>query len=280
MQQESRGKRMFQKLRRSLMAVVMGIAVMTNAMVVSAMDLNEKITVEQEFDQEFKEASSPHNLGKVTTELEFYKFSIKSPGKVKLKISGLSKKQKVYMVLYDKDYTSLTGDQKSLVFSESSMVFYLKSAGTYYFRLKCDSGETVNVSYTFEKRSNQGGTSFAKAVTLKKSEKKNGILGFDWPVEKNQYYKLKVAKEELVKIKFAKGNSSSDRDTLKVIVYKLINKKKQRIDVGHLFEGQKSGTFYIRNSENHKTEPGTYYIVVSKVYQTSGFDYSLTWLNK
>lgn len=62
MQQESRGKRMFQKLRRSLMAVVMGIAVMTNAMVVSAMDLNEKITVEQEFDQEFKEASSPHNL--------------------------------------------------------------------------------------------------------------------------------------------------------------------------------------------------------------------------
>ena len=270
---------MFRKLTRSLVATVMAIAVMTNAMVVCAMDLNEEIAVGQEFDQELREASSPHNLGKVTTELEFYKFSINSPGKVKLKISGLSKKQQVYMVLYDKDYTSLTGDQKSVDFSHPTMVFYLKSAGTYYFRLKCDSGEAVNASYTFERRSNQGGTSFAKAVTLKKSEKKNGVLGFDSPVEKNQYYKLKIAKEELVKVKFTKGNSSSNKDTMKVRIYKL-NDKENPVDVGYLFEGQKSGIFYIRNSKNHKTEPGTYYIVVSKVYQTSGFDYSLTWLNK
>lgn len=96
-------------------------------------------------------------------------------------------------------------------------------------------------------------------------------------MEKKQYYKFKITKEELVKIKMTKGDSSSKRDILYVEVYKS-NNKKNSVAKGYIYEGQKSGTLYIRNSGNYKTAPGTYYVAVSKWNMSSNFDYSLTWL--
>ena len=289
MQQESRGKRMFQKLRRSLMAAVMGITLMTNAMVVCAEDLSDETVVMQEEDlsedvavmkeieENIKEASpSSHKLGNLpSNSRRIYYIDVKKPGKLKLTVAGLAKKQKVEIRLSDVTHMSYA----EATSAKPNAVFYFKKADTYEFEFDADSGNDAKITYTFESKSNQGGVSFAKAVTLKKGQKKSGIFGFETPYSKKQYYKLKITKEELVKLKFTKSESCSKTDTLQVVIYKS-NDKENHIDAGHLFEDQKSGTFYIRNSKNRKTEPGTYYIVVSKVYQSSGFDYSLTWLNK
>lgn len=64
-----------------------------------------------------------------------------------------------------------------------------------------------------------------------------------------------------------------------LFIYVSINQMtKNRVTWGWIYEGQGKATLYIRNSKNHKTIPGTYYIVLSKAFKTSGFDYSLTWL--
>ena len=229
----------------------------------------------QEIEEEIKEASpSVHKLGNLPSNSKrIYYIDVKKPGKLKLTVAGLAKKQKVEIALSDVTHYSYA----EVTSEKPNAVFYFKKADTYEF--ESDPGNDAKITYTFEGKSNQGGTSFAKAVTLKKGQKKSGIFGFEMPYSKKQYYKLKITKEELVKLKFTKNESCSKTDTLQVLIYKS-NDKENHVDVGRIFEGQKSGTFYIRNSKNHKTEPGTYYIVVSKLYQSSGFDYSLTWLNK
>lgn len=78
-------------------------------------------------------------------------------------------------------------------------------------------------------------------------------------------------------IKVTKGNSCSSVDTMCVQVYKA-NDKKHPVTWGYIYEGQGSATLYIRNSENYRTKPGTYYVVVAKMYRDSSFNYSLTWL--
>lgn len=280
---------MFQKLRRSLMAAVMGIALMTNAMVVCAEDLSDETVVMQEEDlsedvavmkeieENIKEASpSSRKLGNLpSNSSRIYYIDVKKPGKLKLTVAGLAKKQKVEIMLSDVSHMSYA----EVTSEKPNAVFYFKKADTYEFEFESDPGNDAKITYTFEGKSNQGGTSFAKAVTLKKGQKKSGIFGFETPYSKKQYYKLKITKEELVKLKFTKSESCSKTDTMQIEIYKSDDKKKP-IDWDRLYEGQKSGTFYIRNNKNYKTEPGTYYIVVSKIYYSSGFDYSLTWLSK
>lgn len=268
---------MFKKLRRSLVAAVMGIAMMTNAMVVCAEDLSEEATITQEIEEEIKEASpSVHKLGNLPSNSKrIYYIDVKKPGKLKLTVAGLAKKQKVEIALSDVTHYSYA----EVTSEKPNAVFYFKKADTYEFEFESDPGNDAKITYTFESKSNQGGTSFAKAVTLQKAQKKSGILGFETPYSKKQYYKLKINKEELVKLKFSKSESCSKTDTMQIEIYKSDDKKKP-IDWARLYEGQKSGTFYIRNNKNYKTEPGTYYIVVSKIYYSSGFDYSLTWLSK
>lgn len=279
---------MFQKLRRSLMAAVMGIALMTNAMVVCAEDLSdetvviqeedlsEDVAVMQEIEENIKEASLSRKVGNLpSNSRRIYYIDVKKPGKLKLTVAGLEKKQKVEIRLSDVTHMSYA----EVTSEKPNAVFYFKKADTYEFEFDADSGNDAKITYTFEGKSNQGGTSFAKAVTLKKGQKKSGIFGFETPYSKKQYYKLKITKEELVKLKFTKSESCSKTDTMQIEIYKSDDKKKP-IDWDRLYEGQKSGTFYIRNNKNYKTEPGTYYIVVSKIYYSSGFDYSLTWLSK
>lgn len=280
---------MFQKLRRSLMAAVMGIALMTNAMVVCAEDLSDETVVMQEEDlsedvavmkeieENIKEASpSSRKLGNLpSNSSRIYYIDVKKPGKLKLTVAGLAKKQKVEIMLSDVSHMSYA----EVTSEKPNAVFYFKKADTYEFEFESDPGNDAKITYTFEGKSNQGGTSFAKAVTLKKGQKKSGIFGFETPYSKKQYYKLKITKEKLVKLKFTKSESCSKTDTMQIEIYKSDDKKKS-IDWDRLYEGQKSGTFYIRNNKNYKTEPGTYYIVVSKIYYSSGFDYSLTWLSK
>lgn len=268
---------MFKKLRRSLVAAVMGIAVMTNAMVVCAEDLSEEATITQKIEEEIKGASpSVHKLGNLPSNSKrIYYIDVKKPGKLKLTVAGLAKKQKVEIALSDVTHYSYA----EVTSEKQNAVFYFKKANTYEFEFESDPGNDAKITYTFESKSNQGGTSFAKAVTLQKGQKKSGILGFETPYSKKQYYKLKINKEELVKLKFSKSESCSKTDTMQIEIYKSDDKKKP-IDWDRLYEGQKSGTFYIRNNKNYKTEPGTYYIVVSKIYYSSGFDYSLTWLSK
>ncbi len=279
---------MFQKLRRSLMAAVMGIALMTNAMVVCAEDLSdetvviqeedlsEDVAVMQEIEENIKEASLSRKVGNLpSNSRRIYYIDVKKPGKLKLTVAGLAKKQKVEIRLSDVTHMSYA----EVTSAKPNAVFYFKKADTYEFEFDADSGNDAKITYTFEGKSNQGGTSFAKAVTLKKGQKKSGIFGFETPAQKKQFYKLKISKEELVKIKFTKGNSCSSTDLMFVEIYRS-NDKKNAVTWGSIYEGQNSATLYVRNSKNYKTEPGTYYVVVSKVYKSSGFDYSLTWLNK
>ena len=243
------------------MAAVMGIALMTNAMVVCAEDLSDETVVMQEEDlsedvavmkeieENIKEASpSSRKLGNLpSNSSRIYYIDVKKPGKLKLTVAGLAKKQKVEIMLSDVSHMSYA----EVTSEKPNAVFYFKKADTYEFEFESDPGNDAKITYTFEGKSNQGGTSFAKAVTLKKGQKKSGIFGFETPYSKKQYYKLKITKEELVKLKFTKSESCSKTDTMQIEIYKSDDKKKS-IDWDRLYEGQKSGTFYIRNNKNYK----------------------------
>lgn len=266
---------MLKKVRRNIIVVLMAIVMLLNTVDTYAKESSENLILLQDM----KSVSPSHQLGKITMDIEFYKFKVSAAGKITLSISRLSNRQKVYAVLYGTDNQYLNYELATIEPKNPKLVFYVKKPGTYTFRLNSNTKETLSASYTFEKKSNQGGASYSKATILKKGVKKSGILGSDTPIGKKQFYKFKISKEELVRLKITKGESCSFMDTVFVGVYKA-NDKKNPVSWGYIYEGQKNGTLYIRNSKNHKTEPGTYYVVVKKIYERSGFDYSLTWLNK
>lgn len=263
---------MMRNLKKRILIAVMGITFIMNAVMAYA---NESIEETYAPGQSVNAQNGYHYLGESPdNSLRFYFFPVKSAGEIKIRIDGLTNNNKVLIALEGDNEVSENTEIKP---GKTSAVFYVKKSNNYILRIINDSKNTVKAYYSFAKRTSQGGSSFSKAVTLKKGVKKSDVFGFDTPVEKKQYYKFKITKEELVKIKMTKGDSCLTADELCVKVYKS-NNKKNVISKGNIYEGQKSATLYIRNSRNYKTAPGTYYVVVSKWNMSSNFDYSLTWL--
>ncbi len=268
----------YRKIAKTIAMAVMSLVVFMNSEIAYAGGLvveDEQPGMEEEIEEEDDQAKNvSHSLGKVTDAYKYYKVSVKSPGMLVLKFTGLEGKAKATLVNSENMSLSFETTVKP---SKPRAVYYVGKSGTYYFWMKCAKGKTANAKYTFTKKPKLGGMSYAKAEVLKKGAKKCSVLGFEASTEQKQYFKVKITKEQLVRVKITKGNSCSETDTVFVEVYKS-NDKKNRVTWGWMYEGQGKGTLYIRNSKNHKTEPGTYYIVLSKSYSTSGFDYSLTWM--
>ncbi len=264
---------MHKRIRKCLISLMLIFFMSINTMNVYAEGQYQETLAVSGFSQAAKAASGAWLVAEISpVSYRFYTIPVKEAGEIKVIINGLTKKNKVTVGL-ESDYKSV----KDVKAEKPNAVFYVKNPDNYVLSISNYSHNTIQLSYSFTKKENQGGNSFSKAAALKKGLKKNGIFGFDTLVNKKQYYKLKIAKEELVKLKVKKGNSCSSKDTMCVQVYKA-NDKKHPVTWGYIYEGQSSATLYIRNSENYRTKPGTYYVVASKMYRDSSFDYSLTWL--
>ncbi len=265
---------MLRKIKKSLLIAVMIVAVMMNETMVYA---NETMRETYVLGKSVRTEGGFRYVGESPgNSLRFYSIPVKSAGEIKIRIDGLTKKNKVLIALEGDNETSENVEIKP---GKTNAVFYVRKPNSYIMRIINDSRDTVKAYYSFAKKASQGGNSFSKAVTLKKGVKKSDVFAFNTPWGKQQFYKFKITKEELVKIKMTKGNSCSEKDVLCVEVYKSNNKKKPFL-CEYIYEGQKSATLYIRNNKNHKTSPGTYYVAISKCYKFSSFDYSLTWLEK
>lgn len=269
---------MVKKIKRAIIAAIISTMMIGNVSSVYAKEL-DTANVEIVKNEVQKGAGNTYNLGTISGDAKYYKISVKSPGKISLKITGLSGNQTVNAAWCDSEKMSLTKEMNKVKEKAPYVTYYVKTPGIYYLRLRNMSSSKVKASYTFTPNSNQGGKSFSKATILKKDKKQTGIFGFETKMSDKQYYKFTVSKEELVKIKFSKGNSCSPMDTMKIEIFEKKDKK-DAVTWGWIYEGQKGATLYIRNSEKHKTKPGTYYVVLSKVTKDAAFDYSLTWLKK
>lgn len=269
---------MNKKIRNIVFAVIICTMVGGNVNCVYAGTLSSNHNIAITKSEVKGEASSTHSLGSLPTNPKYYKISVKNPGKMVLKVTGLKGYGSAIAELCEKDKCGLTG-LNEMDAKTSHVTYYIRKPGVYYLRLSRSYHSPASAEYTFTPNANQGGTSFSKAASLKKEQKKKGIFGFETKVKEKQYYKFTISKEELVKIKFTKGDSCLPIDTMRIEVYESGNKNKA-VTGGKVYEGQKEATLYIRNSKNYKTIPGTYYIVVSKVTEEAAFDYSLTWLKK
>ncbi len=263
----------YNRMGKVILMIAMSFMVFVNSEVAYASSLI--VEGEQpDLEEEAQAKDVYYSLGKVTDAYKFYKVTVKNPGMLRIKFTGLNGNVKA--ALFDSQKIMLSSET-TVKAAKPQATYYVGKTGTYFFRLKCAAGKTAIAKYMFSKRIKLGGTTFAKADILKKGVKKSSIFGFEGSTSQKQYFKIKITNEELVRVKITKGNSCSDEDTVYIRIYKS-NDKKNRVTWGWIYEGQGKATLYIRNSKNHKTIPGTYYIVLSKAFKTSGFDYSLTWL--
>ncbi|MCI8484220.1 MAG: hypothetical protein HFH41_07755 [Lachnospiraceae bacterium] len=271
---------MVKKMKRAIIAAIISAIMVGNVSSVYAKELCPDISKVQINEIKGKE-NTEVALGKLTEQSKYYKINIKSPGKIKLKVKGLKNNQTAFASLCKNDpiHSELEGT-KNLTAKVPSAVYYIRKPGIYYFWINCIGTKNAYAAYTFSTNKNEGGSSYSKATTLKKNQKRVGVIGFDTTCDQRQYYKFTISKEELVKIKIAKGDSCANDDTMQVDVYKLNNKKRKHIIKDRIYEDQNGGTLYIRNSKKYKTQPGTYYIAVSKITNRAAFDYSLTWLKE
>lgn len=268
----------YKRIKKVVLLAAMSLLVFVNSEIAYARNLaleDRFPGLEVENEEKGAQATNISNsLGQVTDVYKYYEISVKSPGLLILKFVGLEGNGKTALFNFQK---TMLSEEITVKAANPQAAYYIGKAGTYYLRLKCAARKTAGAKYTFTKKVKLGGSSFAKAEVLKKGVKKCGILGFEAYPSQRQYFKLKITKEELVRVKITKGDSCSKRDCVEVQVYKS-NDKEHTVTWDCMYEGQGKGTLYIRNSGNRKTEPGTYYIVLSKTFPTSGFDYSLTWL--
>lgn len=155
------------------------------------------------------------------------------------------------------------------------ITFFVKGGLKYY--LKADFSDRklkVNVKRKIIKASS--GNSFDTAATIKPGSSKGDVIGYNTGKKEKQYFKLEVDKEKLVKLNFKKMESSGTLDRMDFKIFKSTDRKNP-VEEGILFAGQESGYILIRNSENYKTETGTYYIEVSKAFAKSGFQYRISY---
>lgn len=196
-----------------------------------------------------------------------YKFEVSAP--------SLSTGQVVSITLYHTSGIDVSNTVK-LKTSSQKAVFYLEKTASHYFLKYSVSSGTIYLKETISSVTPMAGNSFKQAANISSGSGKIDILGYNLESSKNHYYKINVPKEKLVKINFTKEESSSNQDVMYIKIVKSTNTSKIVAD-GYLHEGQKSAFIYIRNSNNYRTAPGTYYIIVNKPYTTSGFEYSVTY---
>lgn len=197
--------------------------------------------------------------------------------KIVVTIPEYTKNKNVAIVLRN-CYKNPISETINVTNSSQKVTFFVNGGSKYYVEI---SANDINLKYNISRtvQSASSGKSFSKAVTIKPGSAKGDVIGYNDSIEVKQYYKIKVNKEKLVKLKIKKSESSGLLDVMKVSVYYKSINEKNRVEMGYLYEGQKSACMLIRNNKKKKTkpEPGTYYIVVSKVYKDSGFQYSISY---
>lgn len=195
--------------------------------------------------------------------------------KIEVSVPGLQAGQVVTVSLYHTSGVDMSKAVKIKKVGQKAF-FYLEKTSTFYFLKYSVNSGTVRLQENISFVTPVAGNSFSKAVSVASGSKKKDILGFNSASSKKHYYKINVPKEKLVKINFTKEESSSSQDTMYIKIVKSTKTSKIVTD-GYLHEGQKSGYIYIRNSENYRTKPGTYYIIVNKPNASSGFQYSVAY---
>ena len=195
--------------------------------------------------------------------------------KINVSVPEFSNGNSVRVVLCDSNKNQISEPIK-IKSSSQKVTYFVKGGSKYYIEAQVnDTRLKINVKKTALAASS--GKSSNAATTIKTGDTKGDVIGFNNGTGTKQYFKIKVDKEKLVKLSLQKTESSGSLDSMKIaIYYKSINEK-NRIEKGTLYEGQKSAYMLIRNSKNKQTKPGTYYIVISKLFAKAGFQYSITY---
>lgn len=195
--------------------------------------------------------------------------------KLVVSVPEFTKGNYVRVILCDNNKNQISEPTK-ITSSSQKVTYFVKSGSKYYIEAHVNNANIrINVKKTALVTS--AGKSFNAATTIKAGDTKGDVIGFNNGTGMKQYFKIKVDKEKLVKLSLRKTESSGSLDSMKIaIYYKSINEK-NRIETGTLYEGQKSAYMLIRNSKNKQTKPGIYYIVISKSFAKSGFQYSITY---
>lgn len=159
--------------------------------------------------------------------------------------------------------------------ASSKINFFVKGGSKYY--IKADlSDRKLKVKAKGKILKTSSGNSFDSAVTIKPGSSRGDVIGYNTGKKEKQYFKIEVDKEKLVKLNLKKVESSGPSDRMDIKIFKSTDRKNP-VEDGALYESQESGYIVIRNSENYKTEAGTYYIEVSKGAAKSGFQYRISY---
>lgn len=227
---------------------------------------------------ESKELSTENKVKSVSRGMFYRDFEINTTAKAEkivISVPGYVQDNFVRVTLRNSEGGYIS--EPTLITSSSQKVtYYLKGASKYYVEaLLNDTDIKVKMKRTTETASS--GKSSNAATTINAGNAKGDVMGYNTSKATKQYYKIKVDKEKLVKLNIKKSESSGSLDVMKISVYYKSIDKKNKVEVGTLYEGQKGAYMLIRNSTKKQTKPGTYYIVVSKVYGRSGFQYSISY---
>lgn len=196
-----------------------------------------------------------------------YKFEVSAP--------SLNTGQVVSITLYHTSGIDVSNTVKIKKASQKAVFYLEKTYAHYSLKYSVNSG-TIRLKETISSVTPMAGNSFKQATSISSGSGKIDILGYNLESSRNHYYKINVPKEKLVKINFTKEESNSSQDVMYIKIVKSTNTSKV-VAEGYLHEGQKNAFIYIRNSNNYRTAPGTYYIIVNKPFKTSGFEYSVTY---
>lgn len=282
MQLESKWRMEKIKLKNVLFALSLCVSLIFSSSIIYAAD-NGDIEVDESITDEMISAESENSIssanihfGKITETNKFFKVTVPSAGKLTVNITGLNSKKRAAVVLYDEGKAQLS-TAYTIKYTNPNARYYIRNAGTYYIKLRCTAGYTATASCTYNQLTVQGGLLYTEATEMKKGSKKMDVQGFDLPENTVQYYQITVPSEQTVAIKCTKSGSCSSSDSFCVEIYKSDNLF-DPVERGAIFEGQGSGTIYIRNSANYRALPGTYYISIYKLMPRSSFSYSLMWL--
>lgn len=178
----------YNRMGKVILMIAMSFMVFVNSEVAYASSLI--VEGEQpDLEEEAQAKDVYYSLGKVTDAYKFYKVTVKNPGMLRIKFTGLNGNVKA--ALFDSQKIMLSSET-TVKAAKPQATYYVGKTGTYFFRLKCAAGKTAIAKYMFSKRIKLGGTTFAKADILKKGVKKAAFLDLRAVPPKNSILKLKL----------------------------------------------------------------------------------------
>ena len=161
----------------------------------------------------------------------------------------------MYVELYNSKMKPLVANKESVSYKNEDYVFYGVKKGTYYIKVSGEKNYLLVAA--FEKMPNKGGSSKAKAKTIKAKKYQKGIMPAGEKAKAADWYKFKVSKKKVLNLYIEAANNGY----FEFYLYGPSYKKGIRID--SLMN--KSGSYYSingRTNKKMKVATGTYYIKV------------------